>query len=151
MTDKLTFLRKDSASQNTSTIFHTIDYTAANFDVVNSAVNTLQSALDGLTHSTTQIKTISIQTKDPFATKAGQRELKWLLRMDEASTGKRLSREVGPADTSVPTVVVGNRTFVDPGSAEFAAVSNAIANANIKSEDGNALSLVEIELVGRNI
>lgn len=149
--DRVTFTRRDQSHEATRTMFNIVDMTAANFDTVIADIDTLGSALDGLAQAAERSRAVTASTHIVGAAAAGDREAKWLIRLQDAVNGKLFSYELGTADPSVAVLNVGGRTIVDPTAAEWAALAGALATGTVKSPYGNAMQLIEIEKVGRNI
>lgn len=77
------------------------------------------------------------------------REDKWLVRIEDNATFKRSSFTIPTADTSTITFVAGT-DFIDLGVGAGATAKTNI-EAFVESPDGNAITVLSIEYVGRNI
>lgn len=151
MTDAVTFTRYDANGQRTSTKYHTQDVTAANFDAVQTGIGTFASALLAIVLSQVAIQTQTITTKTPSAARGGHRELKWLITTRNNGDATLYSNELGPADDSAPTITSGGREYLDPTSQEWTDLANAFNAGVIRAKDGNTLTFVSAEVVGRNL
>lgn len=149
MPDRVTFSRKDQSRETTRTSFHLINVTDLNFSTVVTAAAALESALDGISLADTEFRSITIQERTLNPTQAGNKELKWLVRVQDTVTGEMYSYEVGCADESMGVINVGGKTIMDPASAEYGVLALAISDANIRSKAGNTFNLIECEIVGR--
>lgn len=151
MTDKVTFTRYDQSAERASTSFHIPDMTAANFDAITTSLDTLDSALDGLSLADRERQTKSAIIVNINATRAGNRELKWLIRVRDVVTAEYFAYELACADESPGVINVGGKTILDPASAEYSALAAALTDPNVVTKNGNNMNLVEVELVGRNL
>lgn len=77
-----------------------------------------------------------------------QREMKWRVDYTDDVTGKPYHFTIPVADTS--KLDANNRGFADPDDTDVAAFITA-TEAYVLSQDGNAITVQQIELVGRNI
>jgi len=80
---------------------------------------------------------------------SGHRELKWLVRYQDDVTMKLYNLEIPNADDTALPMNAGS-DFVDIGNAGAASFIAAF-NTNILSPAGNAVTLISVQLVGRNI
>lgn len=151
MTDQVTLTRYDSNGQRTSTKMHTIDVTAANFDSVQTGIGNMATALLAICMSQVAIQTQSIVTKTPSAARGGHRELKWLITTRDNGDATLYTNELGPADDTVATITSGGREYLDPTSQAWTDIATQYNAGTIRGKSGNALTLVSVELVGRNL
>jgi len=142
---------KDYDGENTTLRVAINEINAGNIaDIVTQTAN-FGAALNDITLGSLQAlrygnETISASPPpaDPYA----QRELAWLVRYTDNSTGKRQHMTIGTAD---PTMLdANNRGFADPDKTEVAAFIDAF-EAMVVSDAGNAVTVESIQLVGRNI
>jgi hypothetical protein len=83
----------------------------------------------------------------PSAT-AAQRESKWLVRMTEADTYRKLTMEIPCADTAL--LDADNRGAADPANADVIAFVSALEDLYLSDRD-KAITVDEIIFVGRNL
>lgn len=141
----------DRNGQRTSISFNCTNVTAANFDAVNTALSNLQIELENLMDATPNKQTLSLIGFDPSSTNDGRRETKWLIRMRDTVNNHIYTRELGTANIALQTISVGGREYLDPAAGEWTSLQSAIQAAHILSEPGNAMVLLDVELVGRNL
>ena len=78
---------------------------------------------------------------------AAQRELKWLVQCVETGTGNSVRFEIPTADTQF---LGPDGVFMDPTAAEYTALVDA-TEALVRSNDGVAVTVTSIKLVGRTV
>lgn len=121
--------------------------------ILDAAITAIVSAVDGLTLGNRQDAVfVEETTKDagtagPSANPYAQREIKYLVRATDDVNGKSVQIELPTADLSL---LGGGSDFLDLSGTEAAALVTAF-EANVKSIDGNAISITSIGFVGRNI
>lgn len=117
-----------------------------------AALTAIFDAVDGVTIGNPGQSTLNTSAeKDagtgvPPANQFAQRELKWLAKYQDNVNNRTYRFEIPCADASLLTANVDR---LDLTSGPGAALKSAI-DANAKSQDGNAVTLVSVELVGRN-
>lgn len=138
-----------------------IDYTSekstASFYVDSAigdaAITAIVTAVDGVTVGGRQDAVLVVEsTKDagtagPAASPLAQRENKWLVRGVDSVNGRNVQIEIPCADL---TLLTGGQDFLDLGGTEAAALVAAL-EANVESQDGNAITVSTIQFVGRNL
>lgn len=148
--DKMTFSRTDQSVEPGRTQFSLTAISAANYEATATAVNALSEALDGISLSNAHSIVIHHALGSGPKSNAGNRELKWLVRVTDTSNSKAFSYEVPCANDSLEVLNVGGKTILDPTSDEWIALGSAIS-AIVKSPYANGVTLTEVELVGRNL
>lgn len=151
MPETLRILRYDQSGERTSTHFNVAALADTTLVDAQATATALQNALNGISLAAARKvdQTVNFATV-PAATAAGNRELKWLLRIQDSVNGFAFSHEVGCADESMGVISVGGKTIMDPDASEYTSLKAAI-EANAISPYGNAVTLIEAELVGRNL
>lgn len=116
-------------------------------------ITALTSAVDGLTLGNRQ-KTVFQETSDKDAgtlgaasSKLAQRENKFLVKSIDQVNGKVVQHELPTADLLQTD---GGASKVDLAAGVGLALKTAF-DANVLSIDGNAISVYEVEFVGRNL
>lgn len=116
-------------------------------------ITAVVDAVDGLTVDGRQEASLVVETaKDsgitgPATNALAQRENKYLVRATDDVNSKMVKFELPCADLSLLT---SGTDMLDLTGTEAAAFVTA-AEANILSADGNAISIVSIQFVGRNL
>lgn len=116
-------------------------------------ITAIVGAIDGLVVDGRQQAVLQVETdKDagisgPATSALAQRENKWLVRATDDVNGKYVQFEIPCADL---TLLSGGTDVLDLSGTEAAAFVTA-AEANILSQDGNAISIESIQFVGRNL
>lgn len=151
MAETLRILRYDQSGERTSTHFNVANMSTGTYNDAATRAAALGAALDAISSSAAATVDQSVRfTMDPTPDKAGNRELKWLIRITDTVNGYKFAHEVGCANDSLDVLNVGGKTVLDPSSTEYATVKTAL-EANALSPYGNAVVLTEVELVGRNL
>lgn len=150
MTSQLTLTRHDNSKEHTRTSPHVADLTAANFDAQMALVAELRTRIDAVCNSPANNIVYGHEYYLTAKTFAGHRELKWLVKAQDDTTFLPVKLELGTAKTSVPTVVANGTELMDPASSEYTNLVSAIEDLCL-SNQGNSISVIEIELVGRNL
>ena len=150
--DKITFSRADRSREVTTTSINVQDITSLNFDDTVTISANLEAAFNGICDAASHRIQLGAGVVKLAKALAGFREQKWLVRYREtASPFGEYSFEVGTASAAAPTIVeTSGKEILDPNSAEWSALSVAV-NAGVLSPAGNAVTMYEVELVGRNI
>lgn len=121
--------------------------------ILDAAITAVVAAVDGLVVDGRQLAKLVTETdKDsgivgPATAAAAQRENKWLVRATDDVNGKMVSFEIPCADVSLLTAGTDMLALAGTEAAAFVTA----AEANILSVDGNAISIVSIQFVGRNL
>lgn len=151
MAHLVTFTRYDQSGERTSTRLHLPEMTNANYDALETAVDAVAAALNGIVLSDAARRVGQVVWgNEASPDKAGNRELKWLIRSHDSVNGISYAHEVGCANDGLTVVNQAGSTYLDTTSAEFLALE-AAWNANVKTRDGISLILESVELVGRNL
>lgn len=128
-----------------------VEMTAANFDAQVALQDALVAAIEavslGLLVKKAVVATEARPGSGPASSPSAQRELKWLIRMTDDTTGESVSLSVPCADTSL---LLPNSDRMDPDSAEFLALKDALEGYHL-SIGLSAVTVVDAILVGRNI
>lgn len=138
-----------------------IDYSGekstATFNVADAigdaAITAIVAAVDGLTLGNRQDAILAVETvKDagtagPATSPLAQREIKWLVRATDDVNARNVQFEIPTADLSL---LAGGNDFLGLAETEAAALVVAL-EANVLSVDDNAITVVSIQFVGRNI
>jgi len=106
MASRTSFSYKDYDSEVSSVGFDVTTLTAANFDATISAINTLSAAILGVqTENCLQSKTVTAQStfisRAKAATKPAQREHKWIVTLEDATTHRLTTHEIPIADVAL--------------------------------------------------
>ena len=116
-------------------------------------ITAITDAVDGLTLGNRQ-KTVFTQTTDKDAGTLGkssnnfaQRETKFLVKSIDQVNGKQVQHELPTADLAE----LGSDGATVPLDAGAGLALKTAFDANVLSIDGNAISVYEIEHVGRNL
>lgn len=139
-------------SNETSTMgVHTIDLTAGNFTAQTGLATALADAVAAVTKGQ-EVKRVyaAFENKTPVVPatdKDIQIERKWLVSAVDAVNGQPVSFTIPTADS---TFVTNNTDKMDLAGTEGAALVSAI-EAFVRSVAGNAVTVTEIRLVGRNV
>ena len=150
---KFTVLLKDYDGESTTTSVNVGEVTSGSFGTIVTGVASLRSAIDGVTLGLVAAETISTRTvlANP-GQKAenflAQREAKWLVRGYDDVTFAPVTFEIGTADLSL---LGENSGLMDVSEGTPGAALVAAIEANVKSNNGNSVSVIEIAHVGRNI
>lgn len=144
----LTFVDHDGEASTVGV--HVPDLTAGNFAAQEGLRNAFVAAVEGVSIASRQkTQAIAVETKvavsfatNPFA----QREMKWLVRATETTSGNAVTFEIPGADLSL---LESNGPRLDPGSAEYAALVSAVEDY-VRSNDGDTVTVNEVIFVGRN-
>lgn len=152
MGSEVVFSYKDYSMEMSHAKFRITDMTAANFDVTITAINSLSTAILGVQkENALQSKRVVAQnnflTRAPAANKLSQREMKWLLSVEDTTLHTISRHEVPLAD---PTLTTANTDFMDLSTGAGAALKTAV-EAVVKSPAGNGVLLISVEFVGKRI
>lgn len=137
----------DNSGEKSTATFNVADA------IGDAAITAVIAALDGVTLGNRQDAILANETvKDagtpgPAASPLAQREIKWLVRATDDVNGRNVQIELPTADL---TLLVGGNDFLVLTDTEAAALVTAL-EANVLSVDDNAISVVSIQFVGRNI
>jgi len=150
---KATLTLLDASNESTPVSVTSEVLTAANFDAQVTEFTAFRSAVEALTLGTAQRWVLAQSTDgsntlpaNPYA----QRELKWLVSYQGATSGKNFQIEIGTPDLT--DNLVAGTDIADPASADWAAFITAFqAFAKSPDDPTEAVVFVSARLVGRNI
>ena len=125
--------------------------TAATFDAVAALIETLGTAIDGITLGTLGRKSVeaivdpgsAALPADPFA----QREFKWVVEYTDTTTGKTYRREIPTANLAL--LVPGTEMMDISAGAGLAFVT--AFEAYVTSEVGNVIEVDRVVFVARDL
>jgi hypothetical protein len=83
----------------------------------------------------------------PSANSQAQREMKWLVRMVDDTTGRTVNVSIPCPDFSL---LLPNSDKMDPASAAYVNLKAAV-EAYHQSIEGNSVTVIDVVLVGRNL
>jgi hypothetical protein len=143
----------DFSEENSSFGFESAALTAGNIVAQTAAAGTLEAATEALTIGNiakNQVSQILLDDPGVPTNPYAQRELKWLVRYENSTTGKKFSLEI-PAPNLTDNIVAGT-DVADLASTDWAAWKTAF-EAYAKPEDNlsNAVTVLGATVVGRNI
>lgn len=152
MASEVVFSYRDYSKEPSNAKFRVQDMTAANFDATITLINSLSTAILGVqVENTLQTKRVVAQnnfiSRAPATDKSCQREIKWLVSLEDTTLHSVSRHEIPQAD---PTLVSANSDFVDLSAGAGAALKTAI-EAVVKSPAGNSVVVLAVELVGKRI
>lgn len=152
MTSQFSYTFRDYANESSTVGLHVDEVTAANFDAQVAAQASLLSALEGVSLGN-EIKNqmtanVTKSQPSPASDPNAQRELKWMVRAFDAVTYDLVTIEIPCADLSLLDPNNLDRMVIDSGAG---ATLVSEIEANVLSKNGNALTVNEIVLVGRNL
>jgi len=132
--------------------FKTTALTAANFDAQAALRAAYGTAVAGICNGVlgqSEYGNVDFTGNDPSDQPADQRELKWLVRYIDTTTQKKGSLELPCADTAI--LDPNNRGYAQMGDSGPVDAWVDAFEAYAKSQDGNAVEVQSIQLVGRNV
>jgi hypothetical protein len=155
MAGEAQFSVQDFSQEKSSASFVTRQATSANFDAIAAEIAALLAAIQGVitgnvnkTRFVAQVNTVDAGAP---ATPSAQREMKWLLQLQDDSTGSYIQREVPTADITTAGLLIAGTDVADLTNAAWVAMAAAIDGIFLNPATGNTVSLVGARLVGRNI
>lgn len=143
-----TFVDRDAEKSTTSV--HIAQF--ADNSAYVAARGTFESAIDTITNGTRFRREASLPelvASQSAPQNASFREDKWLCRIEDDTTFKRYTFTVPTADPSTVTLIAGEDK-IDLTVGAGLALKNAVEEF-VLSPSGNAVTLVEVAYVGRNI
>lgn len=143
----------DFSEENSSFGFESAALTSGNIVAQTAAAGTLEAATEALTIGNiakNQVSQILLDDPGVPTNPYAQRELKWLVRYENTTSGKKFSLEI-PAPNLTDNLVAGT-DVADLASTDWAAWVTAF-EAYAKPEDNlsNAVAVLGATVVGRNI
>ena len=143
-----TFVDRDSEKSTTGVR----NKTFADLAAYEAARDDFEASLSAITNGTRYKRSEALNTllaSQSAPSNNSFREDKWLVRIEDNTTFKRSSFTIPTADPSTITFVAGTDNI------DLSVGAGATAKANIEafveSPDGNAITVLSIEYVGRNI
>lgn len=141
---------RDYDSEGSSVGFHVAEPT--DLGAWTSALEALRDAVEAVSlcqlGKETLIADVRMVSKAPAIDPEAQRELKWLVRGYDLVTFAPWSAEIPGADVNL--LDPNNRAYMDPTSAEYAALVTQI-EATALTIAGNGIVVENIALVGRTL
>lgn len=155
--DYASFSWKDYDSEKSSTSINVAETTELTLAAQNIAIEALRTAMNALTiapvsksSQTDIIFDTEVVPSDPFA----QREIKWVVIVQDASGNKFKANEIPTADLDL--LENGSKYLVKGGVVAVTAAAAAVTEfvtryeAIALSQSGEALTIVDMYQVGRN-
>lgn len=148
-------IRIGDFSQETTTFrVHSDPLTVINIVGEYAGAALLRIAIDAVVAGVTQLVTISDQAgaSDNVwpASAVAQREMKWLVTYKDMVTEKDYRAELGTADLSDASLLVAGTDIADLTDAAWILFITEF-EVMARSQDGNAVEVQSIRLVGRNL
>lgn len=151
MAGKYVLSYRDYSNETSRMSIHIPTLNAGNIAAQDTLLDNLLAAIDavviGSKEKEDRVYEVIQGTGLPPASKDAQVERKWLVSSRDAVTGLPVTFSIPTADSQF---VVNNTDKMDLVGTEGAALVAAI-EAVAKSNAGNAITVVEIRLVGRNL
>jgi hypothetical protein len=144
----------DFANQRTRMKVRGALLTGANFDAQLALVDTLKSTVDALTQATVADVDMAYGTKissAPSSVQGARRENKLLVRYQKSGGGGPIMRTLIPApDLTLANLFLANSEYCNLATT---VVSNFVTafEAYAKTADGDAVDVLDIKYVGRNL
>jgi len=142
----------DYSNERSNSRFNVILLTAANYVAWSAALTALYTAIQGITLGTLdkdrRIATVIEYSPVPPADVNAQRERKWLVRYTDNVTGVLYRNELPTADLSL---LSGNSDMITVFPAGVLLDFKNAFQAAVVSPDGNAVTLVSLEHVGKRL
>lgn len=146
---KLSFVDHDDEKSNVA--FNMPDVNAGNFTAQDTAMDTVRNAVEGvlITNLAKEERVFEVVDTGAGLPANGfaQRETKWLVSYQDDVTGKKSTRELPGADLAL---LVSNEQVMEIASGAGQTLVTAL-EAEIISDEGNAITVLKITHVGRNI
>ncbi len=152
MTGFMTFSQSDQDGEPTATSWYTRDINTLNYETVTTEMEAVRDAWDAVTKgfiwkeewgNRVQNAPAGVPSNDNTA----HRELKWVASYSDNVTFKKYTMEVGCADDQF---LLANTKFMDKTTTEYGNIKTAM-ETNVVSPAGNAITLIEVYQVGRDI
>lgn len=152
MTSKVTISILDYDKESSTVGIRGDDVTAGNFAAQETLMDAIVAAIDGVSIGTSykneRTYAVNESAKTPPASKFAQRETKWLVRYtDDTDPIGDGSFEIPAADLAL---LATNTKTMDLSAGAGAALVTAL-EAGMVSKLGNAITVVDVIHVGRNI
>lgn len=155
MTSEFTLTQNDHSNEKTRTSYRVSDIVdLATLDAANAAMAAMITAQGNITNSVLKSKKVSLGTvvvnNAIPASLDSQRERKIVIKYEDVATADLYSLEIGCADTDALVIPSGTDLITLADGAFMAAYVTAF-EANVKSANGNAVTVISATLVGRNL
>lgn len=154
MTGEVSFSIRDYSNEVSSHRIDIVDLTSANFDAYVGAggfIPDYYDALNGITLGNISRERITARnilvSNAPAGSVYAQVELKWQLTYTDNVNGKQWQREVPTPDL---TLLVAGSDLMNMAAGAGLAFKTAFEAAAV-SPDGNAVTLNQVRVVGRNL
>jgi hypothetical protein len=152
MTSQVSFTFRDYADEPSNVSLHIEEVDAAGFDGAVSGKSDLLTAIQGVTLGEYYKSFMSVDIDKglptPSSNPLAQREIKWLVRCYDTVNSDLVTFELPCADLSL--LETTNEDKLDISAGAGAALVTAI-EANVLSKAGNAVSVIEVLVVGRSL
>lgn len=151
MASKCRFTYKDYDGENSGCGFEIATMTAANFDATISAVNALSTAILAV-QSENSLQTKIVTAQDNFISrakateKATQREHRWAVTLEDATTHRLATHDIPQADASLVGTDVDT---LDLSAGVGQDLKNAIEAVVKFPGTGNAVNVVAVHYTGK--
>ena len=145
-----TFTFTDHTGERSAVRVRGVELTAVNFDAQITASVALQDAIAALTlgiKGKVVYANENIISSAPATDHFAQREIKWLVSYSDDVNGKKYSLEIPTADLDLLPDGAERLDLADTEAAAFVSAFEAFA----KSPDGNAVSVIAVDFVARNL
>lgn len=141
----------DYSGESSRSKFEITTINAGNLATVVSDLSDLGTAIDGISLMTlatqqTVLDSLFLSRAKPASVEA-QREKKWLIRYEDATTHKIYRNEIPGADL---TLLATNSDMADLSLGAWTSFIAAF-EAVVKSPDGNAVSFLDAQYVGKRL
>jgi hypothetical protein len=154
MAGKVSFVFGDESIERSNCGFEVENITAVNIDAHITAIATLKTALEAVTHGVIQKSHFTAQTLDYSAVfpadKRAQRENKWFVQMVD-SDGHPASMSIPCSNHDVGTLKAAGSDDWNPADAAWVAFVAALEAIAVHPISGLALTVNKITYVGRNV
>lgn len=151
MPAKLNMKYRDFSDETSTVGYRGVTMTAANFDAQVALQDALIAATDavvlGELASYTRVANEVAGSPDLPSNQYAQRELKWLVTYADVVTTQRYTLELPCSNL---TLLLGNTDLMDISAGAGLSYVGALEGYQ-KSTNGNAISVVEVRVVGRNL
>jgi hypothetical protein len=141
----------DYDGETGKTRLHWTAITAANFDAQNTLRTNLVTAIAGICNGVLahwSFGNADSPAATPPADQTAQRELRWLVQYHDNSTLKKYKAEIPCPDMAV--LDDNDRAHAEIGDGDVVDAFVTAFEAGVISDAGNAITVDEITLVGRN-
>ncbi|MCK4958112.1 MAG: hypothetical protein KAT00_01905 [Planctomycetes bacterium] len=152
---RMTYSQNDYSGESTVLTVSVSDINAANFDAQETLHAALETAIELVVigAKVKRQKIIEDLGAGGFAADTeAQREMKWLISYhDNSFPARKLSVEMGCADTIDPDLLVANSDMAELSDADWVSFITAFEAVVVAPYTANAVTIDRITLVGRNL